>query len=116
MILHWTVRDTGIGIPPEQQERIFNTFEQADSSYVRRYGGTGLGLSISRQLAEMMGGRRGVESLERRYLKEMLTVHRGRIKETAKAAGISVRHMNNMMSRYGIRREEFKFLPPQKKK
>ena len=62
VILHWMVRDTGIGIPAEQQERIFNTFEQADSSYVRRYGGTGLGLSISRQLAEMMGGRLWVES------------------------------------------------------
>ena len=62
MTLHWMVRDTGIGIPAEQQARIFNTFEQADSSYVRRYGGTGLGLSISRQLAEMMGGRLWVES------------------------------------------------------
>ena len=62
VILHWMVRDTGIGIPAEQQERIFNTFEQADSSYVRRYGGTGLGLSISRQLAELMGGRLWVES------------------------------------------------------
>ena len=62
VILHWMVRDTGIGIPAEQQARIFNTFEQADSSYVRRYGGTGLGLSISRQLAEMMGGRLWVES------------------------------------------------------
>jgi signal transduction histidine kinase/CheY-like chemotaxis protein len=62
VLLHWMVRDTGIGIPAEQQARIFNTFEQADSSYVRRYGGTGLGLSISRQLAEMMGGRLWVES------------------------------------------------------
>ena len=62
VILHWMVRDTGIGIPAEQQARIFNTFEQADSSYVRRYGGTGLGLSISRQLAELMGGRLWVES------------------------------------------------------
>ena len=62
VILHWMVRDTGIGIPAEQQARIFNTFEQADSSYVRRYGGTGLGLSISRQLAEMLGGRLWVES------------------------------------------------------
>ena len=62
VLLHWMVRDTGIGIPAEQQARIFNTFEQADSSYVRRYGGTGLGLSISRQLAELMGGRLWVES------------------------------------------------------
>jgi signal transduction histidine kinase/CheY-like chemotaxis protein len=61
--LHCSVSDTGIGITTEQQERIFNTFEQADSSYVRKYGGTGLGLTISRQLAEMMGGRMWVESV-----------------------------------------------------
>jgi len=60
--LHCSVRDTGIGIPPEKQDKIFNTFEQGESSYVRKYGGTGLGLSISRQLAEMMGGFLGVES------------------------------------------------------
>jgi signal transduction histidine kinase/DNA-binding response OmpR family regulator len=62
-MLHCSVQDTGIGIEPETQERIFNTFEQADSSYVRQYGGTGLGLAISRQLTEMMGGRIWVESV-----------------------------------------------------
>jgi signal transduction histidine kinase/DNA-binding response OmpR family regulator len=61
-MLHCSVSDTGIGIEPDKQERIFNTFEQADGSYVRKYGGTGLGLAISRQLAEMMGGRMWVES------------------------------------------------------
>ncbi|ADW19026.1 integral membrane sensor hybrid histidine kinase [Desulfobulbus propionicus DSM 2032] len=61
-LLHCRVRDSGIGIPKEQQERIFNTFEQADGSSVRKYGGTGLGLTISRQLTEMMGGRMWVES------------------------------------------------------
>ncbi|MDD2465205.1 MAG: response regulator [Desulfobulbus sp.] len=61
--LHGRVIDTGIGIDPEKQERIFNTFEQADGSYVRKYGGTGLGLAISRQLAEMMGGQMWVESV-----------------------------------------------------
>jgi signal transduction histidine kinase/DNA-binding response OmpR family regulator len=62
-MLHCSVQDTGIGIEPETRERIFNTFEQADSSYVRQYGGTGLGLAISRQLTEMMGGRIWVESV-----------------------------------------------------
>jgi len=61
-ILHFSVRDTGIGIPQDKLDRIFERFTQADSSTTKRYGGTGLGLTISRQLAELMGGRIWVES------------------------------------------------------
>src|SRR5690348_8099615 len=62
LLLHFTVTDTGIGIPPDKQEMIFAPFTQADSSATRRYGGTGLGLTISFQLAGLMGGRLWVES------------------------------------------------------
>jgi CheY-like chemotaxis protein len=60
--LHFVVRDTGIGISPGQQGRIFEPFSQADSSTTRHYGGTGLGLGISKSLIELMSGRIWVES------------------------------------------------------
>ena len=56
------MRDTGIGIAPEQQDRIFHEFEQADSGAARQFGGTGLGLAISRRIVERMGGRIEVDS------------------------------------------------------
>ena len=61
-VLHFAVKDTGIGIPIEKQGKIFEAFSQADGSMTRKYGGTGLGLTICARLAEMMGGRVWVES------------------------------------------------------
>lgn len=62
VLLHIEVVDTGIGISPEDQKRLFTAFEQADNSMTRKYGGTGLGLLISKRLVQLMSGEIGVES------------------------------------------------------
>ena len=89
--LHFTVSDTGAGVPPDKHDTIFQAFEQADNSTTRRFGGTGLGLAISARLVGLMGGRIWVESQEGRGSRFHFTTHLHiRSEELAMRPGVSV--------------------------
>ena len=91
--LHLSVRDTGIGIPPEKQQSVFEAFSQADTSTTRNFGGTGLGLTICARLVELMGGRIWVESEPGRGSTFHFTV---RVENLAAVPGpIQVLHVNH---------------------
>jgi signal transduction histidine kinase/CheY-like chemotaxis protein len=91
--VHFVVADTGIGIPAEKQESIFDSFSQADSSTTRKYGGTGLGLTISRRLVEAMGGKVWVESEVGRGTKFHFTLRLGTSEKTMGARIIAAPEM-----------------------
>ncbi len=95
-VLRFIVSDTGIGIPPEKHELIFEEFAQADPSVTRKYGGTGLGLSICKQLVELMGGRIWVDSQPGRGSAFSFTAHLTRQQPSAQPATDSVLNLQGV--------------------
>lgn len=86
-MIHFAVRDTGIGIPPEIQVKLFHAFEQGDTSTTREFGGTGLGLVISKHIAELMGGRIWLQSTVGVGSVFHFTMNFGRVAEADGSAG-----------------------------